>query len=75
MRTRTALNVLSMNIYDDDSCDYGYEGPMCDLRSTPLHDAAAAKDLFSVRSLLNSSTDINAPRDGQMRSVAAGSNR
>ena len=58
-----------MDIYDDDSSsDYDYGGPMCDLRSTLLHDAAAAKDLISVRSLLNNGADINA-RDGQSRTV------
>ncbi|KAA6416289.1 MAG: hypothetical protein FRX48_01009 [Lasallia pustulata] len=53
---------------DDDNEDFGYRELMCDLRSTPLHDAVRAQDLYWVRRLLNSGVNFHA-YDGQARDV------
>jgi hypothetical protein len=41
---------------DDDTLDY--EGLMCDLRSTQLHNAVRAKGLNAVRRLLSNGADV-----------------
>jgi ankyrin repeat protein len=51
---------------DDDTLDY--EGLMCDLRSTQLHDTVRAKDLNTVRRLLSNGADVKV-RNGQARDV------